>query len=370
MAHALLSPSSSHMWLNCPPSARLCAQFPETDTEFTRQGTDAHELCQFKLEKALGRDAEEPVLSYYDSEMEECANEYASFIMDTISEVKRDCSDPVVLIEQHLDFSKWVPEGFGRGDCVIIADGTMHVIDFKYGLGVQVSAERNPQMMCYALGAIELLDCLYDFNRVSMTIFQPRRHNVSTFVMTTAELKEWAESTLAPVAALAFEGKGEFNAGEHCRFCKARNTCKKRAEHNMELAKYDFMEPALLSPDEIAGILAKAEKLAAWVDDLKKYALEQALAGTKFDGFKIVESKTQRKYTDEDAVAKAVLEAGADPYERKLRGITAMTSLLGKKKFDQVLGSLIFLPRGKPTLVPDTDERKAMTANEFMEENI
>lgn len=240
--HALLSPSSAHMWLNCPPSARLSAQFEDTGSEYAQQGTDAHSLCQYKVKKALGREVKDPTedLTFYDAEMEGCAEDYATFVAETISKVKETCPDPVVLIEQRLDFSRYVPDGYGFGDCIIIADGTMHIIDFKYGLGVLVSAEANPQMMCYSLGALELLDGLYDIDAVSMTIFQPRRDNVSTYTISRDELLHWAEETLSPTAKLAAEGKGEYKAGDHCRFCKAKAMCRKHAEYNLELAKYDF----------------------------------------------------------------------------------------------------------------------------------
>ena len=190
--HALLSPSSAHIWLNCPPAARLAAQFEDTGSVYAQQGTDAHELCQYKLEQALGRESEDPRgrLAYYDAEMERCSEDYANFVMETVAEIKQTCPDPTVLIEQRLNFSKYVKEGFGRGDCIIIADGTMHVIDFKYGVGVLVSAAHNPQMMLYALGALELLDSLYDFDRISLTIFQPRRSNVSTWEIGRASCRE------------------------------------------------------------------------------------------------------------------------------------------------------------------------------------
>lgn len=357
--HALLSPSSAHMWLNCPPSAKLSAQFEDTGSEYAQQGTDAHSLCQYKVEKALGREVKDPTedLTFYDAEMEGCAEDYAAFVVETIAKVKETCPDPVVLIEQRLDFSKYVPDGYGFGDCIIIADGTMHVIDFKYGLGVLVSAEANPQMMCYSLGALDLLDGLYDIDTVSMTIFQPRRDNVSTYTVSRNELLHWAEDTLTPTAKLAADGKGEYKAGDHCRFCKAKAVCRKRAEYNLELAKYDFEMPATLDDIEIAAVLAQVDELVSWASDLKEYALQQALSGKEYKGFKVVAGRATRKYTDEAAVAAAVTAAGYDPYEKKLLGITAMTANLGKKKFDEVLGSLVYKAQGKPALVAETDKR-------------
>lgn len=371
--HALLSASASKQWLNCPPSAKLCANVEDRASPYAQQGTDAHELCEYKvLLKTSGKAQWDPTenLDYYDAEMENCAEEYSSFVLEQFLDAKEHCSDPIVLVEQRLDFSKWVPEGFGTGDCIIVADDVLHIIDFKYGLGVLVEAEGNPQMMCYALGALDIYDGIYDIKTVKMTIFQPRRDNISTFEMNKTDLLNWADTVLAPTAKLAYEGKGEFKAGDHCQFCKVKATCRKRAEYNLELAKYDFEMPANLEDSEIAAILPKVDELVSWVNDIKEYALQQALSGTVYDGYKVVEGRANRKYTDEDAVAFAVKDAGYDPYEKKLLGITAMTSLLGKTKFNELLGGLIEKPQGKPTLVPETDKRPALNTakDDFKEE--
>ncbi len=368
--HALLSASSAHRWMNCPPSAKLCATYQDTSSEFARQGTDAHSLCEYHLRKALGMPAEDPTenLSFYDQEMEECAQGYASYVMEQMEKAKQVCTDPVVLIEQRLDFSRFVEEGFGTGDCVIISDGTLSVIDYKHGVGVLVSAEDNPQMMCYALGALELFDGIYDIDTVSMTIYQPRRENVSTCTMTKEQLLDWAESVLKPTAKLAYAGEGEFKAGDHCQFCKAKAVCRKRAEYNLELARYDFEMPATLDEDEISYILTKADELANWVSDVKEYALQQALSGVVYNGFKVVKGRSNRKYVNEEAVA--VAAAGFDPYEKKVLGITAMTALMGKKKFEEVLGGLIHKPSGKPVLVPLSDKRPAMNTAVQMVQNL
>ena len=370
--HALLSASSAHRWLNCPPSAKLSAAYQDTSSEFARQGTDAHSLCEYHLQKALGMPAENPTenLGFYDQEMEECAQGYAAYVMEQVEKAKQTCSDQVVLIEQRLDFSRYVEEGFGTGDCVIISHGTLSVVDYKHGVGVLVSAEDNPQMMCYALGALELFDGIYDIDMVSMTIYQPRRENISTCVMTKAQLLEWAETVLVPTAKLAYAGEGEYKAGDHCQFCKAKAVCRKRAEYNLELARYDFEMPATLDTDEIAYILTKADELVNWVSDVKEYALQQALSGTDYNGFKVVEGRSNRKYVNEEAVAQAAVDAGFDPYEKKVLGITAMTALMGKKKFEEVLGGFIHKPSGKPVLVPLSDKRPAMnTAQDDFKEN-
>lgn len=360
--HALLSASSSKQWLNCPPSARLCADIRSRASPYAQQGTDAHELCEYKVLSALGHAVHNPVeeLEFYDAEMESCTEEYRNFVLEQYEEAKTLCNDPLVLVEQKLDFSKWVPDGFGTGDCLIVADDVLHIIDFKYGLGVLVDAEHNPQMMCYALGALDVYDCIYDINTIKMTIFQPRRDNISTCSITKAELLNWADTVLAPTARLAYEGEGEFKAGDHCTFCKAKAVCRKRAEYNLELARYDFAMPATLDDTEIAAILPKVDALVSWVSDIKEYALSRALNGTHYDGYKIVAGKANRRYIDDVAVADAVTSAGYDPYERKLLGITAMTSLLGKTKFNEILGDLIEKPQGKPTLVPESDKRQAL----------
>ena len=372
--HALLSASSSHRWLNCPPSARLCEDYDDKGSNFAAEGSDAHSLCEYKLRKALGMEAKDPTedLTWYDAEMEESASGYAAFVMELVAEAKKTCSDPVVLIEQRLDYSKYVQSGFGTGDCVLIADGTLHIVDFKYGRGVLVEAEDNPQMKLYALGALEIFDCLYDIDTVSMTIYQPRRANVSTFTLTRQELLDWAETVLVPTAELAYAGDGEYHCGEWCQFCKAKADCRERARANMELARYEFRQPPLLTDEEVEEILGKLDSLMDWASDIKDYALQAAISGKHWSGYKLVEGRANRRYTDENAVVAAVKAAGYDPYdEPKLLGVTAMTTLLGRKQFNDILGGLITKPQGKPTLVPESDKRPAMTTilDDFKEDN-
>lgn len=371
--HALLSASSSHRWLNCPPSARLCENYDDKGSDFAAEGTDAHALCEYKLKTALGIKADDPAndLSRYDAEMEDCANGYAAFVLELIEEAKKHCADPVVLIEQRLDYSKYVEEGFGTGDCGIIADGTLHIVDYKHGRGVLVEAEDNSQMKLYALGALELFDCIYDISSVSMTIYQPRRSNVSTYTVPKDDLYDWAENVLTPAAELAFSGGGEYRCGEWCQFCKAKADCRKRAEANMGLAAFEFRQPPLLTDDEVEEILGKLDELTSWANDIRDYALRAAISGKKWNGYKLVEGRSNRKYTDEDAVIAAVKEAGFDPYEHKLLGVTAMTSLLGRKQFNEILGSYVTKPQGKPAFAPESDKRPEMTTitDDFKEDN-
>ena len=357
--HALLSASSAHRWLECPPSARATAGLEDNSSTYAQEGTDAHALAQFKVEQIVGIKSKDPTadLQYYDGQMEECANEYAEYFSEKYESIKQNCPDPLVLVEQKLDFSRYVPEGFGYVDCLIVADNTMHVIDFKYGMGVEVSAVNNPQMFLYALGGLELFDGIYNIENIKLSIFQPRLSNISEYEVSKKKLLVWSTKVLTPKAALAYKGQGDFKAGEHCRFCKLKSTCRKRAEYNLEMAKYDFRMPDKLSNTEISAILDKSEQFISWINDIKNYALTKALQGEKFEGYKVVAGKSNRKFTDEDEVARVVIDLGYEPYEKKLLSITAMTSLLGKKQFEENLSGLIYKPAGKPTLVTADDKR-------------
>ena len=375
--HAFLAASASERWLHCPPSAKLCAQEDDQGSEYARQGSDAHALCEHLLLKALGRETRDPTedLTYYDAEMQEAAEAYAAFVMEQVVEAKTVCHDPLICVEQTVDFSKWVQHGFGTADALIVADDTLYITDMKYGVGCLVTADGedgtgNSQLKCYALGAIDTFGDLYDINRIRLSIFQPRRDNVDTFELTKADLLQWADDVLAPIAKLAYEGQGEFEAGNHCQFCRAKATCRKRAEYAMELAKYEFADAPTLDENEIAEILPQIDTLVSWAEDIKSYALNQALSGVRYPGFKLVAGRSNRKYADEAAVARVVSEAGYDPYDKKLVGITEMTKRLGKKRFEELLNGLLIKPEGKPVLVPATDTRPELNnaKNDFMEE--
>ena len=372
--HALLSASSADRWLHCPPSARLCESYEDKGSDYAAEGTDAHTLCESRLKSALGMATKDPVedLSWYNAEMEDCAAGYAEYVTELLEQAKQTCSDPVVLIEQRVDFSRWVKEGFGTADCIIIADGMMNIVEYKHGKGIEVSATANPQMMLYALGALEIFDGIYDITEVRMTIYQPRKSNVSVCVIDKDSLLEWAHNDLMYKAKLAYDGEGEFQCGDWCRFCKAKSECRKRAAANLEIAKYEFQEPPLLEDVEIAEILGKVDELAAWAADVKEYALRKAINGQEWPGWKLCEGRSVRRYVNEDAVARAVLDAGYSPYEEKILGITAMTAALGKKKFAEIIESkgLIEKPQGKPVLVPMSDKRPAMNTakQDFIEE--
>ena len=361
--HAVLSASGSHRWLNCTPSARLELEFENTGSEAAREGTAAHALCEHKLKRALHMRSRRPASDYDSDEMEECTDAYVDFVMEQYETAKQVCEDPVILIEQRLDFSCYVPDGFGTGDCLIVASPRLHVIDFKYGLGVLVDAYQNPQMMLYALGSLRIFDCLYDITEVAMTIYQPRRENVSTWTISVDELREWAETTLKPKADLAFKGEGEYTPGSWCQFCRAAVKCRARAEAKLELARFEFAQPPLLTDEDIEEILGKLDDLTKWANEIVAYAQDAAINhGKEWSGFKLVESRTNRKYTDEDAVAHAAAAAGYhDIYRKSLIPITEMEKLMGKQTFKEVLGGLVIKPAGRPTLVPASDKRPAIT---------
>ena len=361
--HAVLSASSSHRWLNCSPSARLEQEFEDRETEAAAEGTAAHALCEHKLRRALKRQSRKPISKYDCEEMDIHTDNYVQFVLETISQAREHCADPIINIEQRLDFSCYVPHGFGTGDCIIIADKTLHIIDFKYGQGVLVEAENNPQMMLYALGALRIYDTLYDIEDVAMTIYQPRRENISTWTIAVSDLVTWAENELVPKARLAFEGKGEYMPGPWCTFCKAAVKCRARAEEKLALARYEFAQPPLLTDAEIEEILGKLDDLTRWAEEIKAYAQDAALNhGKQWHGFKVVEGRSVRKYSDENAVIEAANAAGYhDIFKKSLLPITEMEKLMGKQEFAEVLSGLIIKPAGKPTLVPITDKRPAMT---------
>ena len=360
--HALLSASGAHRWLNCTPSARLESDEPESTSAAAEQGTAAHALAEHKLRRALKQRSKRPVSTWIDDEMETLTDDYVAYVQEHISLARETCGDPQVLIEQRLDFSHVVPGGFGTGDCVIIAEPTLQIIDLKYGQGVLVEAERNPQLMLYALGALHTFGDLYDIERVAVTIYQPRRGNVDTWEISVTELEHWAEAEVKPKAELAAAGEGEFCPGSWCQFCKIAPTCRARAEANLALARLEFAPPAELSDSEIADVLARIPQLKTWAADVEAYALSQAVnQGKHWTGFKLVAGRSIRKYTSETDVAAAAEAAGyRDIYDRKLITLTAMERLMGKPAFNEILGDLVIKPAGKPTLVPASDKRPAL----------
>ena len=379
--HALLSPSSAERWLACTPSARLGEKYPDTAGEAAREGTVAHALGEALIRYEAGIISEEVYLKevseieqseYYNADMQELMEEYKDYVMEAFQLAKMRTPDAELIIEDKLDLTKWVEGGFGTADAQIIADDTLHIIDLKYGRGVRVEAEGNKQMMLYALGAVEKAKLFYDIKEVTMTIYQPRLHNISTYLLSVDELYKFAEEELKPKAAQAYEGKGDFAVGDHCRFCKVKPRCRAYAEEQKKIAQYDFKNAEELSDDEIAEILTKADDVASWLKDVQSYALNVAVnEGKKFKGFKVVQGQSRRRYVNEDDVVNRLLENGfheALLFEKKLLGITAMEKTISKKQFNALLGDLVEKPEGKPTLVVESDKRpewdRAQTAQD------
>lgn len=368
--HAVLSASSSHRWLNCPPSVRLEDGFEKTTSVFAEEGTLAHEIGEIKLRKEIGQIKQKEYVDklskavnndLYSKDMTDYVDIYVDTCLEKYTEAKAYTPDAIAIIEQKLDFSKWVPDGFGTGDFLIIADGTMEICDLKYGKGVSVSALDNPQMRLYALGALTEFEFLYDIQNVKMTIIQPRLESISTDEMTVEELLKWANEYVKPRAELAIKGEGEFCAGDHCKFCRAKAVCKARADKNLELVKYEFSDPSILNNLQIADILGKVDELTSWATNIKEYALNKALDGEEFEGFKVVEGRSNRRYTNTDEIVQILREHNFNDPDifkpSELITLTNMEKLVGKKKLNELIGDFIEKPPGKPTLAPITDKR-------------
>lgn len=377
-AHALLSASGAKRWIACPPSARLEDQFPDKDTEYSLEGTRAHELAERALSLFVKHNADPDALSHAFLTMLGDLNEednriykevipYVEFIIEEYQNARATHGQAFLLLEQRLDFHEYVPEGFGTGDAILLYGNTLEIIDLKFGKGLAVDANDNPQLRLYGIGALRAFGAIYEPTVIRMTIHQPRLDHVTTEEMPVSELLDWAETTVKPRAALAFKGEGEYAVGEHCRFCKAAATCRARADANLDLLKFEFQCPDLLTEDEVAEVLTKVDQLASWVNSLKDYALAKALGGQSYTGFKLVEGRSMRSYKDADTVAKRVLAKGVEEaliYERKLITLTAMEKLLGKKPFTELLGDLVVKPAGKPALVVESDPRPAYSPAE------
>lgn len=370
--HAKLSASGAKKWMACPGSVVLEAQFPDESSSYAQEGTTAHSLGEAKIKlatKALTKAKYHKAIKDLEitEEMEEYTDGYRDFVLERFNAAKANTPDAKLLLEQRLDFSEWVPEGFGTGDCVIVADGYLEIIDLKYGAGVVVSVEGNPQLRLYALGASAAWDYLYGFDEVTMTIYQPRRDNISTETVTADELYQWgAEVTVK--AELANSGTDECYAGSHCDdgFCKARPVCRAYAESCSQLAALDFKRPNLLSVEEISEVLELSGRLTKWAELVKAYALEQARAGVKFPGYKLVEGKSSRSYNLADAeIVDRLTDHGYaqdDLMIRKLRTVADMEKFLGKSVFNELLGDAVNKTGGTPTLAPIDDKRPEISS--------
>lgn len=367
--HAILSPSAAHRWMNCTAAPLLEKNVEDKGSTFAEEGTLAHAYCAKKLKEFLGlpvcdEDAEIAQLDakYHTGEMDEYTDTYKTIVLEKFNAARAKTRDTQLLVETRLDFGTYVPEAFGTSDAIIIADGTMEVIDFKYGKGVKVSAVENPQMMIYALGAWDLFSFEYAIQSVRMTIVQPRIDNLSEFEMSTADLVRWATEELQPKAHEAYTG-GHQKPGEWCQFCKVKAKCKALATECMTTQQLN-RDPRLISPEEMAkSILPLLPTFKTWLSGVEEYSLQQAMDGVQYPGYKLVEGRSVRKITDTTAVMELLHKQGLaqETYLKpaELRSITDLEKLIGKKRFGALVADYIMKPPGKPTLVPDTDKRPA-----------
>lgn len=366
--HALLSPSAAHRWLNCPAAPRLEALEEEQTSAAAEEGTLAHAIAASKLkdymfESTFAEEEEIKALwqSYYAADMEEHTDVYVDMVLEAYARARRDDLTAELMIERRLDFKPYIPEGFGTSDAIVAGAGTLAVFDFKYGAGVEVSAKNNPQMMIYALGALSLCrNNGMDFDTVSMTIVQPRKSNVSTCTMSVAELERWGVEELQPAARLAYSGKGAAVAGEWCRFCRVKARCAALAVYCTQSAA---AVPGLLTAEQIAAdVLPRLDTVRGWLDAVEDYALKEALRGTDFPGYKVVEGWSCRRITDAEGAVEALRNAGysdIDIYKpAEIRGITELEGRLGRRRFAELLEPYMTKPKGKPKLAPLDDKRR------------
>lgn len=377
MAHALLSPSSASRWLECPPSARLEADRPDKAGEAADEGTLAHKLSELMLNYELKRinkadykarlAAIEKNKFYSDSMWEYC-DQFKTFIIEKYNEAIAKYGSAVILLEEEVDLTEWIPEGFGTRDVAIISDHILDVIDLKYGKGVHVDATNNKQMMLYGLGTLEEYDMLYDIIKVRLTIYQPRIDNFSTWEISADELRNWSKKELIPIAQLAWSGKGDFKPGKHCQFCKIKTTCKANADYQMGLAVYEFENPVELSDTDLADIFKRAAAFKNWINEVESYMLQEALKGKKWPELKLVTGRSNRVLTQQDKI-KAIFEKNKIKYslymsEPTLLGITALEKNITKAKVNSLIGKYILKPDGKPALTDINDSRPEYHSNE------
>lgn len=376
-SHALLGASSAHRWLVCPPLARLEEKIKDRGSSFAEEGTAAHELAELQLLKRLKLLTAKAVNSrlklfketnsYYDQSMED----YVSLYCDLVEERVNQYENASVELEQRVDFTKWVPEGFGTSDVVVLSDKTIEIIDLKYGKGVPVDAYLNPQLMLYALGAVDKYDIIYEFETVRMTIIQPRLDNISTFEIEKEELLYWADNYVAPRAVQAWEGTGEWKITDDVvKFSKVRAQLRPRAEKNFQLVdKYELKEAPLLTNEEIAEILERAPEIKKWLEHVETYALQKARdEGEEFPGWKVVAGRSNRKVSDVEGLLMVLEAEGFEDEDilkpQELKAIGQLEKVVGKKKFAELASEFIIKPEGKPVLVAETDKRPALNSVE------
>ena len=394
--HAVLSASSSKQWMHCPPSARLQEKFPNESSVYAEEGTWAHELCEYKVKKYLHERKKRPQSEFFTEEIEQATDVYAEFVISIIEEMRRNGCEPLCFVEERLDFSNIVPEGFGTGDMIILGKdeqgrGLLHICDYKNGKGVFVDAHENSQMMLYATGALNAYGYIYEIETVRMSIIQPRLENISTYEMSAANLRDWGES-IRPIAQMAFEGKGEQHPWDWCRFCRAKPVCKACMEEALALAREEFLDldvgaltedaeetdatapynadtstpvfkaPGLVSFAELVKVLPTLNRISSWIESVFAFVSGEAINhGVPVEGYKVVEGRSKRIFTDTKAVIKAAESEGyTDIYKQELLTITEFEKMMGKKKFAEILGQYVTKPPGKLALVPESDPRPAV----------
>lgn len=393
--HALLSASSSKQWLHCPPSVRLQENFPNESSVYAEEGTFAHDVCEYKVRKYLKERVKRPQSEEYDTEeIEQITDVYAEFVITIIEEMKENGCEPLAFVEERVDYSHIAPSGFGTADMLIIGKdeqgrGILHVCDFKTGAGVFVDADHNSQMMLYAIGALASYGFLYDIEIVRMSIIQPRLDNISTFECSRQELEDWGES-IKPIAKLAYEGKGEQHPGDWCRFCRAKPVCKACADEALALCREDFLDldagafddtaeesdmtapyeadtqtavfkqPGLIPISELAEILPTLNRISSWIEAVFAFVSSEAINhGVPIPGYKVVEGRSKRVFTDTKAVVDVAVQNGyTDLYKQSLITLTEFEKMMGKKKFNELLGAYVAKPPGKLALVPKSDPRE------------
>ena len=386
-AHALLSASSSKQWLHCPPSVRLQENFPNESSSYAEEGTFAHEVCEYKVRKYLHERVKRPQSEeYYTEEIDQITDVYAEFVISIIEEMKRNGSEPLVMVEERVDYSHIAPSGFGTADMLIIGKdengrGLLHICDFKTGQGVYVDADHNSQMMLYALGGLAAYGYIYEIETVRMSIIQPRLDNISTFECSREELEAWGKS-IKPIAKMAYEGKGEQNPGDWCRFCRAKPVCRACADEALSLCKEEFLDldagafsenqqesqedktpvfkqPGLIPLSELSEILPALNRISSWIEAVFAYVSSEAINhAVSIPGYKVVEGRSKRVFTDTRAVADIAVQNGyTDLYKQQLITLTEFEKMMGKKRFNELLGAYVAKPPGKLALVPDDDPR-------------
>lgn len=394
--HALLSASSSKQWLHCPPSVRLQEGFPNESSVYAEEGTFAHEVCEYKVRKYLHERVKRPQSEeFYTEEIDQITDVYAEFVISIIEQMKRNGIEPLVLVEERVDYSHIAPSGFGTADMLIIGKdengkGLLHICDFKTGQGVYVDADHNSQMMLYALGGLAAYGYIYEIEIVRMSIIQPRLDNISTFECSREELEAWGES-IKPIAKLAFEGKGEQHPGDWCRFCRAKPVCRACADEALALCREEFLDldagafsegneteesdltapyhaetdtpvfkqPGLIPLTELAAILPTLNRINGWIESVFAYVSAEAINhAVPVPGYKVVEGRSKRIFTDPKAVVDVAVQNGyTDLYKQQLISLTEFEKMMGKKRFAELLGEFVAKPPGKLALVPENDPR-------------